>query len=150
MSNLGLDRGRVCRVPPHGYALGTLVASPEALPATIRYTRSPSVFSDSSLSPSFLRTTAARKARTVCGCQPVERVTVAMVAPRVLALLCGPSGAPIERSLDADRALMVRAGLRVDMQNSSQQRRRNSAPEGWRNSAPPPRKPRGGPSALAG
>src|SRR5215510_9089128 len=77
MSNLGLDRGRVCRVPPHGYALGTLVASP----ATIRYTRSPSVFSDSSLSPSFLRTTAARKARTVCGCQPVERVTVAMVAP---------------------------------------------------------------------
>src|SRR5262249_47644949 len=66
---------------PHGYALGTLVASPEALPTTIRYTRSPSVFSDSSLSPSFLRTTAARKARTVCGCQPVERVTEAMVAP---------------------------------------------------------------------
>src|SRR5256712_7095449 len=81
MSNLGLDRGRVCRVTPHGYALGTLVASAEALPATIRYTRSPSVFSDSSLNPSFLRTTAARKARTVCGCQPVERVTVAMVAP---------------------------------------------------------------------
>src|SRR5439155_732439 len=76
MSNLGLDRGRVCRVPPHGYALGTLVASAEASPATIRYTRSPSVFSDSSLNPSFLRTTAARKARTVCGCQPVERVTV--------------------------------------------------------------------------
>src|SRR5262249_34489078 len=74
--NLGRDRGRVWRVPPHGYALGTLVASAEPLPATIRYTRSPSVFSDSSLSPSFLRTTAARKARTVCGCQPVERVTV--------------------------------------------------------------------------
>jgi hypothetical protein len=36
------------------------------------------------------------------------------------------------------------------MQNSSQERRRNSAPEGWRNSAPPPPKPRGGPSALAG
>ncbi len=36
MSNLGLDRGRVCRVPPHAYALGTLVASAEALPATIR------------------------------------------------------------------------------------------------------------------
>src|SRR5947209_4839296 len=45
MSNLGLDRGRVCRVPPHAYALGTLVASPEASLATIRYTRSPSVFS---------------------------------------------------------------------------------------------------------
>src|SRR5438094_3558159 len=81
MRNLGLDRGRVCRVPPQGYALGTLVASPAALPATIRYTRSPSVFSDSRLSPSFLRTTAAWKARTVCGCQPVERVTVAIVAP---------------------------------------------------------------------
>src|SRR5436305_999367 len=36
MSNLGLDRGRVCRVPPHGYALGTRVASLEALQATIR------------------------------------------------------------------------------------------------------------------
>src|SRR5437764_9610415 len=81
MSNLGLDCGRVCRVPPHGYALGTLVASVEASRATIRYTRSPSVFSDSSPSPSFLRTTAARKARTVCGCQPVERVTGAVVAP---------------------------------------------------------------------
>src|SRR5207245_4820213 len=80
-SNLGRDRGRVCRAPPHAYAVGTLVASAEALPATIRYTRSPSVFSDSSLSPSFLRTAAARKARTVCGGQPVERVTVAMVVP---------------------------------------------------------------------
>src|SRR5262249_50082263 len=81
MSNLGLDRGRVCRVPPHGYALRTLVASPAALPPPTRSARSPSVFSDSSLSPSFLRTTVARKARPVCGCQPVERVTVAMVAP---------------------------------------------------------------------
>src|SRR5437899_6921461 len=76
MSNLGLDRGRVCRVPPHGYALGTLVASAEALPATIRYTRSPSGVSDSRLSPTFIRTTAARKARTVCGCQPVERASL--------------------------------------------------------------------------
>src|SRR6516164_7450445 len=81
MSNVGIDCGRVCRMRPQGYALGTLVASPEAGSATIRYTRSPSLFSDSSLSPSFLRTTEARKARTVCGCQPVERVTVAMLAP---------------------------------------------------------------------
>jgi hypothetical protein len=36
MSDIGLDRGRICRVPPHGYALGTPVASAEALPATIR------------------------------------------------------------------------------------------------------------------
>src|SRR5207245_59070 len=43
--------------------------------------------------------------------------------------------------LDADRVVMVRAGLRLDMQNSSQERRRNSAPEGWRNRAPPPPNP---------
>src|SRR5207244_12918520 len=30
MSNPGLDRGRVCRVPPQPYALGTPVASAEA------------------------------------------------------------------------------------------------------------------------
>src|SRR5215813_11540436 len=51
MSNLGLYLDRVCRMPPHGYALGSPVALPEALPALIRYTRSTSVFSDSSLSP---------------------------------------------------------------------------------------------------
>src|SRR5205807_3290721 len=79
--DLGLDRGRVGPVLPHGYALGTAAASAEFLPATIRYTRSPSVFSDSSRSPSFLRTTAAKKPRTVCGCQPVEPMTVAIVAP---------------------------------------------------------------------
>jgi hypothetical protein len=44
--------------------------------------------------------------------------------------------------LDADRALRVRVPLRLDMEHSSQERRRNNAP------APP--KPRGGPSALAG
>src|SRR5262249_2774228 len=128
---------------------GTPVASPEASLATIRYTRSPSPFSDSSLSPSFLRTTAARKARTVCGCQPVERVTVAMVAPlgphssasthACFEFAC-PVGCPLpvafERISGADRALIVRARLRLDMRNSSQERRRNSAP--------PPSKPRGG------
>src|SRR6516165_10553105 len=34
MSDLGLDCGRVCRVPPHGYALG-LPALSEVLPPTI-------------------------------------------------------------------------------------------------------------------
>src|SRR5262249_34797811 len=38
-----------------------------------------------------------------------------------------PLPAAFERLLDAARALMVRAGLRLDMQNSSQERRRNSA-----------------------
>src|SRR5262249_1690995 len=131
MSNLGLDRGRVCRLPPHGYALGTLVASAEALPATIPYTPSPSLFSHSSLGPGFLRPPHSR---------PSTRACFEFARPL----------AAFERILDADRALMARAGLCLDMQNSSQERRRNSAPEGWRNSAPPPSKPRGGPSALAG
>jgi hypothetical protein len=43
----------------------------------MRYTRSPSDFSDSSLSASFLRTTAAKNPRTVCGCQPVEAIVPA-------------------------------------------------------------------------
>src|SRR3974377_756380 len=78
--DLGLDRGWVGRVSQHGYAPGSPALS-EFPPPTIRYTRSPSVLFDSSLSASFLRTTAARKPRTVCGCQPVERMTVAVVGP---------------------------------------------------------------------
>src|SRR5947209_20532837 len=81
MGDLGLDRRRVDPVLPHGYALGTPALSAVVLPATMRYTRSPAIFSDSSLSPSFLRTTAARKPRTECGCQPVECMIVAIVAP---------------------------------------------------------------------
>src|SRR2546427_5574215 len=46
------------------------------------------------------------------------------------------------RTLGEGRALLVRAGLRLDMQTSCHLCRRNSAP--------PPPKPRGGPSALAG
>src|SRR5258708_26513944 len=64
VSDLGLDRRRVCRVLPHGYVLGTPALSAELVPATMRYTRSPSVFSDSSRSPSFLRTTPAKNPRT--------------------------------------------------------------------------------------
>src|SRR5271165_4096122 len=52
-SDLGLDSCRVYPLLPHGYAAGTSAASADV---TMRYTRSPSVFSDSSLSPSFLRT----------------------------------------------------------------------------------------------
>src|SRR5262249_33292467 len=47
MSNLGLDRGPVCRVPPHGYATGTLLATAGALPATNPNTPSPPLFSHS-------------------------------------------------------------------------------------------------------
>src|SRR5262249_17142811 len=53
----------------------------DGLPATIRCTCSPSVFSDSSLSASFLRTTTAKKPRTECGCQPVEVMIVQQYIP---------------------------------------------------------------------
>jgi hypothetical protein len=114
-----------------------------------------SVFSDSSLSASFLRTTAARNPRTVCGCQPVQVMIVAMVAPlgrrsspstracfEFTRLVCPPMRAPFGLTLHEGCALAVRPRLRLDMQRSSHSRRRNIAP--------PPPKPRGGPLALAG
>jgi hypothetical protein len=96
--------------------------------------------------------------RTVCGCQPVERVTVEMVAP--LGPLSSASTrtcfefvragrwpqtrprAAFDRTLEEDWAFAIRARLRLDIPNSSHLRRRNIAP--------PPPKPRGGHKALAG
>src|SRR4029077_5473369 len=43
--------------------------------------RSPSIFSDWSVKPSFLRTTPAKNPRTECCCQPVAFVIAAIVAP---------------------------------------------------------------------
>src|SRR5436190_10508732 len=43
--------------------------------------RSPSDLSDSSLRPSFLRTTPAKNPRTECCCQPVAFMMAAMVVP---------------------------------------------------------------------
>src|SRR5439155_25345880 len=110
--------------------------------------------------------TSVRQPRSVCGCPLVECTIVAMVAPlgprsrpstcacfefaRVWWWRAGGLRAAFARPLDADRAFALRARLRLDMQNSSHSCRRNSAPEGWRNSAPPPPKPRGGRQALAG
>src|SRR5262245_34442213 len=121
----------------------------------MRYTRSPSVFSDSSLSASFLRTTAAKNPRTVCGCQPVEVMIAAIVAPlgrrsspstracfEFARLLRSPLRAAFGRTLDGACALAARPRLRWDIQNSSPLCRRNIAP--------PPPEPRGGPRALAG
>src|SRR5262245_25274842 len=53
----------------------------ESLSATTRYQRSPSVFSDSSLSLSFLRTTPAKNPRTLCCCHPVAFMIAAIVVP---------------------------------------------------------------------
>src|SRR2546421_2439712 len=43
--------------------------------------RSPSVFLDSSVRPSFLRTTPAKKPRTECCCHPVAFMIAAIVVP---------------------------------------------------------------------
>src|SRR5438477_1247869 len=50
-------------------------------PTATRYMRSPSVFSDVSVKPSFLRTTPAKKPRTECCCQPVAFMIAAIVVP---------------------------------------------------------------------
>ena len=135
---------------------GSAVAS---LPATIRYTRSPSVFSDSSLSPSFLRTTPAKNPRTECGCQPVRahdgrdggaaRPAQQSQHPRLfrirsrLVMAAIRLRAAFDRTLEADARLDGLAHVCAwTCQNSSQSCRRNSAP--------PPPKPRGGPRRWRG
>src|ERR1700738_4834343 len=47
----------------------------------MRYTRPLSVCSETRLSPSFLRTTPAKKPRTECCCQSVTTMSDAIVAP---------------------------------------------------------------------
>src|SRR5215813_6675852 len=47
----------------------------------MRYMRSPSVFSDCTVKPSFLRTTPARKPRTECCCHPVACIMASMLTP---------------------------------------------------------------------
>src|SRR5277367_1399252 len=57
------------------------MAAGEALPSLMRYTRPLSVCSETRLSPSFLRTTPARKPRTECCCHSVAAIMAAMVVP---------------------------------------------------------------------
>jgi hypothetical protein len=47
----------------------------------MQYTRSSPTFSETSVSPSFLRTTPAKKPRTECCCHPVAFMIAAMVPP---------------------------------------------------------------------
>src|SRR5258707_13197202 len=61
--------------------LARSAAADEALPSLMRYTRPLSVCSETRLSPSFLRTTPARKPRTECCCQSVAVMIAAIVAP---------------------------------------------------------------------
>src|SRR5882757_3914103 len=62
-------------------AAGLVRSAAAALPSLMRYTRPLSVCSDTRLSPSFLRTTPARKPRTECCCHSVAATRDAIVAP---------------------------------------------------------------------
>jgi hypothetical protein len=128
MRDLGLDRGRLRPLLPHGYALGAPAVSAPVLLATIRYTRSPSVFSDSSFSASFLRTTPEKNPRTECGCQPVDVMIVAIVAPlgrrsststracfELARLVRVPLRPAFGRTFDEACPLAVRLCFRLDM-----------------------------------
>src|SRR6202790_2421683 len=88
-----------------------------ALPSLMRYTRPLSVCSEIRLSPSFLRTTPARKPRTECCCQSVTVMIAAMVAPagvRSIAMMraCLVSG-PAAGFDDAGAGRLREAGLAV-------------------------------------
>jgi hypothetical protein len=109
----------------------------------MRYTRSPSIFSDSSLSASFLRTTAAKNPpgashdrRNGGAARPAQQSQ----HPRLLRIrppVVPPLWAAFGRTLVKDCALAVRPRLRLDMQNSSHSCRCNIAPT-------PPKPRRGG------
>src|SRR5258707_8447260 len=87
-------------------AAGLVRSAAAALPSLMRYTRPLSVCSETRLSPSFLRTTPARKPRTECCCQSVAVMIAAIVEPvgiRSIAMMraCLVSGRAAD--LDADR-----------------------------------------------
>src|SRR5436853_5420585 len=95
-------------------ALGSAAAFP--VPLTIRYTRGPSLSSDVSFSPSFLRTTPARKPRTECCCHSVTVMIAAIVAPagvRSIAMMRACLVSDRAADLDAGGADLLDAGLVV-------------------------------------
>src|SRR5260221_6007202 len=83
----------------------------------MRYTRPLSVSSETRLSPSFLRTTPARKPRTECCCQSVAVIIAAIVAPvgapsMAIMLACLVSGRAANLG-DAGTGRLRDAGLAV-------------------------------------
>src|SRR5258708_2153345 len=92
------------------------MAAGEALPSLMRYTRPLSAHSETRLSPSFLRTTPARKPSTECCCHSVAAMIAAMVAPagiRSIArmracLVSGRDGALGDERSDRERGLDLR------------------------------------------
>src|SRR5258706_6806949 len=98
-------------------AAGLVRSAAAALPSLMRYTRPLSVCSETRLSPSFLRTTPARKPRTECCCQSVAVMIAVIVAPAgvrsiammraclVSGLAADLDGAGVDRSRDAGLAV---------------------------------------------
>jgi hypothetical protein len=86
-------------------------------------------------SPPIIRACATGQARAP------SRRSAARIRLR-LVMVGDPAAPAFERILDVDRPSRMRARLRSDTQHC--------CGSCWRNSAPPPPKPRGGPSALAG
>src|SRR5258707_7992886 len=76
-----LDHCDVSSASDQAACLARSATADEALPSLTRYTRPLSVCSETRLSPSFLRTTPARKPRTECCCQSVADMIAAIVAP---------------------------------------------------------------------
>src|ERR1700680_1298419 len=92
--------------------------------------RWPSVLSDCSVSPSFLRTTPARKPRTECACQPVATMIAVMVVPfgrlnsastaacfdlRVLCWTAGFACFAFDRPFAAERGFALARALLLDL-----------------------------------
>src|ERR1700682_4646279 len=105
MRNLALNRrfGRgttsATSLLHHHQAAWLTRSTAAALPSLMRYTRPLSVCSETRLSPSFLRTTPARKPRTECCCHSVAVTRDAIVAPADVRSI-----AMIRSCLVADRA----------------------------------------------
>src|SRR5258705_2272985 len=82
----------------------------------MRYTRPLSVCSETRLSPSFLRTTPARKPRTECCCHSVTVMIAAIVAPagvRSIAMMRACLVSDRAADLDTGGADLLDAGLAV-------------------------------------
>src|SRR5258705_6781169 len=116
-----LDHCDVSSASLQAACLARSAAADKALLSLMRYTRPSSVCSETRLSPSFLRTTPARKPRTECCCHPVAVTRDAIVAPagvRSIAMMWACLVSAPAASLDdvganrgRDLALLVLVGL---------------------------------------
>src|SRR3974377_515180 len=81
--------------------------------------RWPSVFSETRIRPSFLRTTAAKKPRTECCCQPVVFMIVAIVVPLGLLRRARPPPCLVPPLVEPDATFVVFAGFLAPLARAS-------------------------------